>query len=230
MAAEALATPGTGEPSPDPSEGSSESPHLAHHFASLGVQAHAARLGMWIFLGTEVLLFGVLFAGYASYRTLYPAAFAAGSHHLDRAFGTIDTLVLITSSFTVAMAHHLNQAGRTKLAAAAVGATIALGLGFLALHGHEYATDIARGALPGRLYHGQVLLPGVGLFYTLYFFMTGLHSIHVVLGVTLLAWLARRTARGDFSQGWDTPLELGALYWHLIDLIWIFLYPLLYLI
>jgi cytochrome c oxidase subunit 3 len=203
---------------------------LAHHFSTPFVQAHAARLGMWLFLGTEVLLFGGLFVGYAMYRTLYPAAFVACSHHLDRRLGTVDTLILITSSFTMAMAHHLARGGRGRRAATALGATIALGLAFLAVHGHEYAGDIAAGALPGRLYHGGVALPGAGLFYTLYYFMTGLHSLHVAFGLSLLGWLARRTARGDFSDGWETPLELGGLYWHLIDLVWIFLYPLLYLI
>ena len=205
-------------------------PHLAHHFASLSVQAHAARLGMWLFLGTEVLLFGALFVGYAMYRTLYSPAFVACSHHLDRRLGTVDTLVLITSSFTMAMALHLARGGRSRLATAALGVTMALGLAFLGIHGHEYAVDIAKGALPGHLYHAGVALPGAGLFYTLYYFMTGLHSLHVIIGLGLLGWLARRTARGDFSAGWDTPLELGGLYWHLIDLIWIFLYPLLYLI
>jgi cytochrome c oxidase subunit 3 len=205
-------------------------PHLAHHFSTPSVQAHAARLGMWLFLGTEVLLFGGLFVGYASYRALYPAAFAACSHHLDRALGTVDTLILITSSFTMAMALHLARAGRSRLAALALGATLALGVAFLAVHGHEYARDIAGGALPGRLYRAEVHLPGAGLFYTLYYFMTGLHSLHVVVGLSLLGWLTLRTARGDFEAGWDTPLELGGLYWHLIDLVWIFLYPLLYLI
>ena len=202
----------------------------AHHFASSSAQAHAARLGMWLFLGTEVLLFGGLFVGYAMYRTLYRAAFAAASHHLDRWLGTVDTLVLITSSFTMALGLHLARAGRARHATAALGATIALGLAFLAVHAHEYAGDIAAGALPGRLYHAGVTLPGVGLFYTLYYFMTGLHSLHVVFGLLLLGWLTFRTARGDFGGGRDTPLELGALYWHLIDLVWIFLYPLLYLI
>jgi cytochrome c oxidase subunit 3 len=208
----------------------SPSTRLAHHFSSLSVQAHAARLGMWIFLGTEVLLFGGLFVGYALYRTLYSPAFAACSHHLDRRLGTVDTLILLTSSFTMAMALHLARAGRTRSAAAALVATMALGLAFLGVHGHEYLTDIAHGALPGRLYHAGITLPGAGLFYTLYYFMTGLHSLHVVIGLGILGWLTRRTLRGDFSSGWDTPLELGGLYWHLIDLVWIFLYPLLYLI
>jgi cytochrome c oxidase subunit 3 len=204
--------------------------HLAHHFATLRGQEHAARLGMWLFLGTEVLLFGPLFVGYSMYRALYPAGFAACSHHLDRALGTVDTLILITSSLSMALALHLARARRTRLAAAALVATMALGGAFLAVHGHEYLSDIAAGALPGRLYHAEVHLAGAGLFYTLYYFMTGLHSIHVVIGLCLMGWLLRRTLRGDFADDWDTPLELGGLYWHLIDLIWIFLYPLLYLI
>ena len=203
---------------------------LAHHFSTPSVQAGAARLGMWLFLGTEVLLFGGLFVGYAMYRTLYRAAFVACSHHLDRRLGTVDTLVLVTSSLTMALGLHLARAGRGRQATAALGATIALGLAFLAVHGHEYAGDIARGALPGRLYRAGVAAPGAGMFYTLYYFMTGLHSLHVVFGLVLLGWLTRRTARGDFGAGWATPLELGGLYWHLIDLVWIFLYPLLYLI
>jgi cytochrome c oxidase subunit 3 len=203
---------------------------LAHHFASLPVQAHAARLGMWIFLGTEVLLFGGLFVGYALYRTLYSAAFVACSHQLDRRLGTVDTLILITSSFTMARSLHLVRSGRSRLGAAALGATMAFGLAFLAVHGHEYLTEIAHGELPGRLYHAGVALPGAGMFYTLYYFMTALHSLHVVIGLCLLSWLLRRTLRGDFSAAWDTPLELGGLYWHLIDILWIFLYPLLYLI
>jgi cytochrome c oxidase subunit III len=193
-------------------------------------EAHAARFGMWIFLATEVLLFGGLFAGYAMYRALYPLTFAECSRHLDRASGTLDTLVLITSSFTMAMGHHFVQRNRSRAAAVALGATIALGLTFLAIHGHEYMREIGAGEVPGRLYHGEVTLPGAGMFFTVYFFLTGLHSLHVLIGAGLIAWLLRRVIRGDFSPTYDTPLELGGLYWHFIDLVWIVLYPLLYLI
>jgi cytochrome c oxidase subunit 3 len=205
-------------------------PHLAHHFADLAGQAHAARVGMWVFLGSELLLFGPLFAGYATYRALYFGAFSACSHHLDRALGTVDTFILISSSFAMAMALHFCRSLRPRAAIGGLLVTMAFGLAFLVVHAHEYLGDIAAGALPGRLYHGEVVLPGAGLFYTLYYFMTGLHSIHVMIGLGLMGWLLWRTHRGDFSPAWDTPFELGALYWHLIDLIWLFLYPLLYLI
>ena len=206
----------------------SEVGQLAH--PTVPGSAHAARLGMWVFLGTEVLLFGVLFAGYAVYRHLYGAAFAECSHHLDRTLGTVDTIILITSSLTMALSLPLVRARERRLALIAIGATVALGIGFLCVHGHEYWTDIHAGALPGRLYHAEVTLPGAGLFYTLYYFMTGLHSIHVLFGVSLLTWLGLKVARDNDLPKTETPLEMGGLYWHLIDLIWIFLYPLLYLI
>ena len=205
--------------------------NLAHHFESLSKQAHAARLGMWLFLGTEILLFGGLFVGYSMYRTLFGAGFQAASHHLDKTLGTVDTFVLITSSFSMAMSIHWARARRSGLATLALLVTIGFGLAFLAIHSYEYYRDVTEGALPGKFYHVEgAMLPGASMFYTLYYIMTGLHSFHVVIGVGLLTWLTWRTRRGDFSEAYDTPLELGGMYWHLVDLIWIFLYPLLYLI
>jgi cytochrome c oxidase subunit 3 len=204
---------------------------LAHHFESLPKQSHAMRLGMWLFLGTEVLLFGALFVGYSMYRSLFPDGFADASHHLSKALGTVDTFILITSSFTMAMSIHWARHRKTQLATLALAITILFGLGFLAVHSYEYFRDVTEGALPGKFYHVEGPRPlGASMFYTLYFIMTGLHSLHVLIGVSVLAWLAWRTHRGDFDVEYDTPLELGGMYWHLVDLIWIFLYPLLYLI
>ncbi len=206
-------------------------PHRADHFQSAATQARAARLGMWIFLATEVLLFTGLFIGYATYRHLFGAEFAAASGHLSRWLGTVDTLVLITSSLTMALAIHEAEHDRRLRAALALGATMLLGLIFLGIHGYEYARDVGEGALPGSHYHLEELpLPGANMFFSLYWMMTGLHSIHVLIGVSVLAVLGWRTLRGAYGAAYTTPLECGGLYWHLVDLIWIFLYPLLYLI
>jgi cytochrome c oxidase subunit 3 len=204
---------------------------LAHHFQDLKRQQHANRLGMWLFLGTEILLFGALFVGYSLYRHLFGPAFAAASHHLSKTLGTVDTFVLITSSFTMAMSIHWAHVGRHKTAALALVATIAFGLGFLVIHSYEYYHDIMEGALPGRYFHVHDLhAPGASMFFTLYYIMTGLHSLHVLIGAAVLGVLTVKTWRGAYTAEYDVPLEMGGMYWHLVDLIWIFLYPLLYLI
>jgi cytochrome c oxidase subunit 3 len=204
---------------------------LAHHFQSLAKQTHALRLGMWLFLATEILLFGALFVGYAVYRNLFHEGFAEASHHLDKLLGTVDTYVLITSSFTMAMASHWARERKFKLAAGALVITILFGLGFLVIHSYEYYRDIMEGALPGRYFDvPEIKATGASMFYTLYYLMTGLHSIHVIIGVTVLGVLAVKTWRGHYTEEYDVPLEMGGMYWHLVDLIWIFLFPLLYLI
>ena len=206
-------------------------PRLAHHFSSMRVQAHAARLGMWLFLATEILLFGANFVGYAIYRNHFGLGFAAASHHLSKTLGTVDTVVLITSSFTMAMAIHWGREKKHVLATAMLVITALFGLAFLGIHSYEYFRDITEGALPGKFYRVEdAMVPGASMFYTLYFIMTGLHSVHVFAGVCVLMWLAVRAWKQHFDEVYDTPLELGGMYWHLVDLIWIFLYPLLYLI
>lgn len=205
--------------------------HLAHHFENLEKQSHALRLGMWLFLATEILLFGALFVGYSLYRSLYPEGFAAASRHLDRVLGLVDTFVLITSSFTMAMALHWVKVGKDKLATFALVLTAGLGFAFLAIHSYEYWHDAHVGALPGKFYHlHEVTALGAPMFYTLYFIMTGLHSLHVLIGALILLYFAWRTKQGRYSAEYDVPLEMGGLYWHLVDLIWIFLFPLLYLV
>jgi cytochrome c oxidase subunit 3 len=206
--------------------------HVAHHFGGPRQQEQAARLGMWLFLATEVLLFAGLFVAYAAYRMLYPVTFAVGAHHLDLAMGGTNTVVLISSSLTVALGYHEVQRGRTRVAAGLIAFTIACALAFLVIKGFEYHHHIVAGALPGRLFHLPEMaeLPGAPMFFTIYFFTTGLHAFHVIVGMAVLTWLLVRTARGAFSPAYHTPVELGALYWHLVDLVWIFLFPLLYLI
>ena len=205
---------------------------LQHHFQDLTVQSQAARLGMWLFLSTEILLFGGLFIGYALFRKLNPEGFHEASHHLSAELGLVDTFILITSSFTMAMAIFFVQKGKKNIAVLLLLVTIGFGFGFLCVHGYEYWHDIHVGAMPGKFFRVRELMnvPGPPMFFTLYFLMTGLHSLHVLIGAVVLAVLTYFTWRGDYSARYMNPLENGGLYWHLIDLIWIFLYPLLYLI
>src|SRR5947209_3083455 len=204
---------------------------LAHHFSSLERQNEALRLGMWLFLATEVLLFAGLFCGYAVYRFQFPLAFAESSRHLNITLGTLNTVVLITSSFTVAMAIHFARGDRPRAAALCLIFTIAFALAFLGIKAVEYAEHFRDHALPGKYYaFAQVKVAGAAMFYTLYFLMTGLHGLHVVIGMSVLGYVLWRTLQGRYSSRYYTGVELGGLYWHLVDLIWIFLYPLLYLI
>ncbi|HTO96177.1 MAG TPA: cytochrome c oxidase subunit 3 family protein [Myxococcales bacterium] len=204
---------------------------IGHHFSSLARQNEAMRLGMWLFLATEILLFAGLFTGYAVYRFEFPLAFADGSRHLNLAAGTVNTVVLITSSFTVALAIHFARTDRPRAAAVCLVLTILMALAFLGIKAIEYTEHFHERALPGKFYaFKEVPIPGAAMFYSLYFLMTGLHGLHVVIGMSVLTWILWRTLQGRYSSRYYTGLELGGLYWHLVDLIWIFLYPLLYLI
>lgn len=207
-------------------------PNLAHHFDTMAQQSHAVRLGMWLFLGTEVLLFAGLFLGYAMYRYLYPTTFQVAATHLNLVMGTINTVVLISSSFTVAMAYHSVKIGRNKTAAWLLVFTILCALAFLVIKAFEYQHKFHEGALPGQWFHFHEMegLPGASLFFTVYFLATGLHAFHVIVGMAILVWVLARLIKGDFSPSYYIPVELGGLYWHLVDLVWIFLFPLLYLI
>jgi cytochrome c oxidase subunit 3 len=211
-------------------EGASH-PRLQHHFQDMRTQQHAARLGMWLFLATEILLFGGLFCAYSVYRTLYPEAWHDCSAHLNRPFGLGETFDLITSSFTMVMAIHFTRIGKRQLSVLFLLLTAGMGFLFLCLHGYEYYHEYLEGALPGKFYHfEEVRAAGAPMFFAVYFLMTGLHSAHVFLGAVILLVLAFFTARGDYDASYDHPLDLGGLYWHLVDLIWIFLFPLLYLV
>ncbi len=206
-------------------------PALAHHFESLEKQQHAARLGMWLFLATEVLLFTALFAAYGVYRYLFGPDFAAASRHIETWIGVTNTVVLVTSSFTVALGLDRARRGDGRGTALFFGLSVLLALTFLGFKVLEYSHHFEEGQLPGRFYtYGGVTGPGASLFFTLYFLITGLHGIHVIVGMTVLAVIGVRAARGAFPAEWHTPVELAGLYWHLVDLIWIFVFPLIYLI
>jgi len=204
---------------------------LAHHFPDMKTQEHAARMGMWLFLSTEILLFAVLFTAYALYRFLFPLGFEEASKLAHVAMGATNTVVLITSSLTVALAIHHARKGENRKVVGLLAVTIGFGALFMVLKGFEYYHHWLGGQLPGHFYHfAGVTGPGVSMYFTVYFLMTGLHGLHVLIGMGLLTWVAVRAARGHFGPGYSTPVELSGLYWHLIDLIWIFLFPLLYLV
>lgn len=207
------------------------SPYLAHHFESLEKQAHAARLGMWIFLATEVLLFTALFTGYAVYRYLYTPDFAASSRSLETWIGLVNTIVLVTSSLTVALGFDRAARGRGRATMGFFLASVGLAVVFLVLKYVEYSHHFHAGELPGRYYAGTVVLgPGAPIFWSLYFLITGLHGIHVIIGMTVLTVIGVRAGRGAYGREYHVPVELAGLYWHLVDLIWIFVFPLIYLI
>ncbi|BDG04479.1 cytochrome c oxidase subunit 3 family protein [Anaeromyxobacter oryzae] len=204
---------------------------LAHHFENLDKQTHAARLGMWLFLATEVLLFTALFAAYGVYRFLYQDTFAQASRSIETWIGLVNTLVLVTSSFTVAMGLNEATKGNGKRTALFFAASVALALVFLGFKALEYTHHFQEGQLPGRYYTFEgVQGPGATIYFSLYFLITGLHGIHVIIGMTVLAIVGVLSWRGKFTAEYHTPVELAGLYWHLVDLIWIFVFPLIYLI
>jgi cytochrome c oxidase subunit 3 len=203
----------------------------AEHFEDLQVQEHAARLGMWTFLASELLFFSAFFVLYTSYRTEHPGGFDVAVLHNTLALGSINTGVLLVSSYSVAMAVHQLRGGKNKASAWLIGATIFLGLCFLVIKAAEYAKHFGEGIYPGGvghfyLEHGE---PGTKMFFTLYYCATGLHALHVFVGMCVLTFLMIKVARRDLDQRAPYPLAIGAIYWHLVDLIWIFLWPLFYL-
>jgi cytochrome c oxidase subunit 3 len=204
----------------------------AEHFEDLEKQAHAAHLGMWVFLASEVLFFSGLFALYTGYRTVHPRGFGVGVEHNTLAWGSVNTVVLLVSSYTVALAVHRLREGKRRASAALVAVTVALGLCFLVVKAGEYAKHFREGIYPagaGAFYvaHGD---PGTKMFFNLYFFMTGLHALHVLVGMGVLSALFVRIARRGIGARTSHPLAIGAVYWHLVDVIWIFLWPLFYLV
>ncbi len=242
---------------------------LAHHFENLEQQHQAGILGMWLFLATEVMVFGGLFAAYTVYRYAYPTAWAAGSHELNAWIGGGNTLVLLTSSFTMALGVYFAQTGKRQELVACLLLTALLGIAFLVIKGFEYHQDYVEGLVPGINFNpadwprprraevqgeltphpAQAQGPGepiaassgppgdfqdlgrqVQLFYLMYYIMTGLHAVHMLVGLGILFTLALLAWRGHYGPEYYSPVEVGGLYWHFVDVIWIFLLPLLYLV
>ena len=202
----------------------------AHHFDDIEQQHEASWLGMWVFLATEVMFFGGMFLGYTLYRSAYPQAFAGASNHLDIWLGTVNTAVLICSSFTMALAVRAAQLGQRKPVIIFLLLTIVLGTVFLGIKFTEYYAKFAEHLVPGRAFTYAGPAAAAQIFFSFYFAMTGMHALHMIIGIGLLASLIVKTARGRFSAGYYTPVELVGLYWHFVDIVWIFLFPLLYLV
>jgi cytochrome c oxidase subunit 3 len=219
----------TGAATHDPAPGADAT--LAHHFASHAQQSQAAALGMWAFLVQEVMFFGGLFTVYLVYRTLHPAAFAEGSAHLPVDLGSLNTAVLIGSSLTMALAVRGAQLGRGLSAALLIVATMALAAVFLGVKSVEYAHKWHDSLVPGlRWAPAPEAHPRLNLFFALYFTMTGCHALHMLVGLALMVFVARKAWRGGYTPANHLGIECLGLYWHFVDLVWIFLFPLLYLL
>ena len=202
-----------------------------HHFETLEQQKEASTLGMWIFIIQEVMFFGGLLAAYMLYRIWYPTAWSEGSAELNIYLGGLNTVVLILSSLTMAMAVRSAQTGKQKALVNWLIATIALGTVFLVVKGFEYHDKWVLHHVPGlnfELEPGQV--PQIAIFLSLYFALTGLHALHMVIGFVLMTVILWMAWRKRFSPEWYTPVEMAGLYWHFVDIVWIFLFPLLYLV
>jgi cytochrome c oxidase subunit III len=206
-------------------------PALQHQFATMEQQQESATLGMWIFLVTEIMFFGGLFMAYLLYRVWYPEAWAEGSLELDIRLGALNTAVLIGSSLTMALAVRAAQTGFPRATVNWLLATIALGMVFLVVKAFEYAHKFETHHVPGAdfVFEGPHARQ-VEIFLSLYFAMTGLHALHMIIGVGLMSVITWMAYRRRFSPEWYAPVEMSGLYWHFVDIVWIFLFPLLYLV
>jgi cytochrome c oxidase subunit III len=243
-------------------------PALAHHFDTMEQQQGASTFGMWVFMLTEIMMFGGLFAAYLIYRLKYYEAFKAGSTSISVSWGFANTLVLIASSLTMALSVWAAQKGDRKKQVTFLLLTMVLGAAFLGVKAKEYYDKWDECHIPGHVIgkgfntwggcdvnnpklgniaeemrdpneHGDPSIPEVSaiqtarqseIFFSFYFAMTGLHAFHMVIGLGLLTWLTIRAKNGEFGPAYYTPVELGGLYWHFVDIVWIYLFPLLYLI
>jgi cytochrome c oxidase subunit 3 len=211
--------------------GHAHHPALQHHFQTLEQQHEASTLGMWIFLVTEVMFFGGLLMAYLLYRVWYPVAWAEGSLELDILLGGINTVVLIGSSLTMALAVRAAQTGAPKTTVRWLLLTMALGLTFLVIKFFEYKHKWDLNHIPGPNFQFEgPHADQVQIFISLYFGLTGLHALHMLIGFGLLTWLVIDAQRGRFGPSYWAPVETVGLYWHFVDIVWIFLFPLLYLI
>lgn len=231
-------------------------PHLAHHFEDRAQQDEAHSLGLWVFLATEIMFFGGLFLAFTVYHVLFPDAFGLASSRLSVSWGVINTVVLLFSSFTMAMAVHSAQVGHQKKLIGFMVVTVLCALAFMGIKSVEWKEKFDHHLVPGPNFEfvlddphaaetGHALSPEVmeaalardpfierhaQMFFVIYFCITGLHGIHVIIGVIVISWMIIRARRREFSPQWSTPIELTGLYWHLVDVIWIYLFPLIYLI
>jgi cytochrome c oxidase subunit 3 len=219
-----------------------DDPHHQHHFTTMEQQFDTSKIGMWLFLATEVLLFGGLFVGFGMMQARFPEQFKEAHEHLQRPLGALNTVVLLVSSWTMVMGVLAARTNQRKKLVFFLIITILCACIFLGVKYFEYSHKFEEGLLPGHYYkhHGDKIptvkdangnaANGYATFFSFYFMMTGLHGIHIIVGIGLLAWIAVRGNRGEFNSSYYTPVDLVGLYWHLVDLIWIYLFPLYYLI
>lgn len=204
--------------------------HHAHHFDSAAAEFEASKQGLWVFLVNEVLFFAGLFVAYTIYRVLNPDLLNQAHHFLNWKLGATNTVVLICSSLTMALGVTYAQTGQQKKSANMILLTILLACVFLVIKYMEYSHKIHEGLLPGGYFTNTHLThPKAPQFFSIYFVLTGLHGIHVIGGIAVLIWIYIRSLRGDFTENYFTPVECTGLYWHFVDLVWIYLFPLLYL-
>jgi len=206
--------------------------HVAHHFDTADTQFDSGRMGVWIFLVTEILFFGGMFCAFFVFRSWYFDGFKEAHHHLDKVMGGINTVVLIASSLTMALGVRSAQRSKKTLTVAMLAMTIGFACVFLVIKYFEYSHKFHEGFLPGASLAVEKFQTGydAGVFFAVYFMMTGVHGLHVVIGIGLITWILVRASKGQFSSRYYAPVEGVGLYWHLVDLIWIYLFPLLYLV
>jgi cytochrome c oxidase subunit 3 len=214
-------------------------PALQHHFADMEQQRNASSFGMWLFLATEIMFFSGMFCAYLIYRYWYFNEFAVGSRTLNLPLGTVNTAVLICSSLTVALSVQAAQAGKRKLLVTLLVLTLLLGLVFLGIKGVEWKEKFDEHHVPGYSFDVTKMAQESPIpidpqrsqiFFSLYFAMTGMHALHMIVGVGLFTWLTYKAWKGAFGPQYYTPVENLGLYWHFVDIVWIYLFPLLYLI
>ncbi len=204
---------------------------FAPQFDDADQQRTASNLGIWLFLATEILFFGVLFAAYAITRVRFPEAFAAASRLTNLPLAASNTAVLVTSSLTMALGVHAAQRGARRALVGWLAVTVALGCAFLAIKGVEYRIDYVEHLVPALNFrHEGPQADQVELFFYMYFFITGVHALHVLIGIGCIATIAVMASRDAFSPQYYTPVDVTGLYWHLVDVIWLFVFPILYLV
>ena len=202
-------------------------------YRDLDQQRETATLGMFVFLLTELMMFGGLFCSYLVYRTLYFPAFQEGSRHMDLTIGAVNTAVLICSSLTMALGVQAAQKGLNKRTVSYMLATMLFGVTFLVLKGVEYYSHWHAHEVPGPGFLAQAASVDpnrLQLFFSLYFLMTGLHALHMIIGLGLVTWITIKAYKGRYTEAYHNPVENVGLYWHFVDIVWIYLFPLLYLI
>lgn len=233
--------------------GDHHDPYLAHHFEDRAQQDESHSLGLWVFLATEIMFFGGLFLAFTVYHVVYPEAFGIASNRLSVSWGVINTVVLLFSSFTMACAVNAAQTGKQKRLITCLVLTLACAFGFMIIKSIEWKEKYDHHLIPGKNFEFKLNDPAHGhpmtaeqiqqvlakdpfverhaqIYFVIYFCLTGLHGIHVSIGIGLIIWILIRAKKHEFNPRWNTPVEMVGLYWHLVDLIWIYLFPLIYLI